>query len=143
MYIKYKMDSIQVKWLFSFIGFFILIELIFSTIFYILIPGVFMTLPKDGSKNTINITHTGIFSAIFVLLFITNVHGNFKNPKFIIFTILSILYVSTLFYGILPGVLTTIPMDISKTNINVIHSGVFGTTIILSFFILYALTSGK
>ena len=131
----------QTEWVISFYRYIVLIGFIFSTIFYTLIPGTLLTLPNSGSKNTIYATHTGLFMCACILLIVifTNSIKNIYNPVYII----SLLYLSTLFYALLPGVFMTIPNDNSKTVVNLLHSSIFGIIIAVSFIVLFAITSGR
>jgi len=133
----------RLTWFISFIGFIALTSLLFSTIFYTLLPGVLMTLPKSGSKNIICATHTGMFMGIFVLLFIINDYKNRSYIKFTPFMILLVLYMSVLFYALLPGVLMTLPNDGSEKIVNVVHTGIFGISTAVSFIVLFVISSGK
>jgi magnesium-transporting ATPase (P-type) len=124
----------QTKFAISFYGLIALIGFIFSILFYTLVPGTLLTLPKNGTKNVVNATHTGLFIGIVVLLIVI-FSRSIKHIR--TRDIIPLLYLFALFYALLPGVFITVPKDSSEKTINAMHSSIFGIIIAISLVIYF------
>jgi hypothetical protein len=94
-----------------------LVSLSLAVLFFLLTPGVLLTLPQHSDKETVAFTHAFVFTiiAFFIHFFAFGVYPH------VLVTIVTFF----LFYLLTPGILLRIPPHGNKSEVAVVHAIVF------------------